>query len=122
MANRRVGGTITFSISGTAFSAKGNFTYNIGVDKKEAVVGADGVHGFKQMPQVAFIEGQITDNDELDLQALRETRDATCTLALANGKIIVIEECFEASDGDGSTEEGELQIRMEGVRGREVTA
>ncbi len=122
MANRRVGGIITFNINGTAFLAKGSFTYNIGVPKKEAVIGADGIHGFKEMPIVPFIEGQITDTDELDLQALRETRDATCTLQLANGKVIVVEECHEASDGDGTSEEGELQIRMEGIRGREVSA
>lgn len=122
MANRRVGGIISFKISGESFNAKGNFTYNIGVPKKEAVVGSDGVHGFKEMPQVPYIEGSLTDTDELDLQALRETRDATCTLALANGKIIVIEEAHEASDGEASTEEGELQIRMEGMRGREVSA
>jgi len=122
MANRRVGGLISFQISGEAFQAKGSFSYNIGVPKKEAVIGSDGVHGFKEMPQVAYIEGAITDTDELDLQALRETRDATCTLQLANGKVIVVEECHEASDGEGTTEEGELQIRMEGVRGREISA
>lgn len=122
MANRRVGGIISFRIGGEVFNAKGNFTYNLGISKKTAVVGSDGVHGFTEQPQVAYIEGTLTDTDELDLQALRETRDSTCTLALANGKVIVIEEAFEASDGEGSSEEGELQIRMEGVRGREVSA
>lgn len=121
MANSRIGGLIQFKVDGEQFLAKGNFTYNLGVPKKEQVVGADSVHGFKEMPQVPFIEGAITDTDELDTEALRNLRDVTVTLELANGKVVVIEEACEASDGNGTTEEGELTIRFEGKRGREVS-
>jgi len=55
MANRRVGGIIFLKVDGEGFQSKGNFTYNIGVPKKEAVVGADGVHGFKETPQSLFL-------------------------------------------------------------------
>lgn len=122
MANRRIGGTIFFKVEGESFSAKGSFTYNIGVSKKEMVVGSDSVHGFKELPQVAFIEGAITDNDELDLQTLQEFRDVTVTLELANGKVIVIEEAVYAADGSVTTEEGEIEVIFQGVRGREVAA
>ena len=44
MANRRVGGILEVKIDGTLFSAKGEFTYNLGTPKREAVVGADSVH------------------------------------------------------------------------------
>ncbi|PJA20537.1 MAG: phage tail protein, partial [Deltaproteobacteria bacterium CG_4_10_14_0_2_um_filter_43_8] len=40
MARRR-GGLIALVIGGTKFRAKGNFTYNLGHPKKEAVVGSD---------------------------------------------------------------------------------
>lgn len=121
MANRRVGGIIFFKIDGQQFSAKGNFTYNIGIPKREAVIGSDGVHGFKELPQPSKIEGQITDNDELDLEALLRARDVTCTLELANGKVIVLQEAFYSADGDASSEEGEIQIMMTGVRGKEIS-
>ena len=62
MANNRVGGIIELKVNSSLLSAKGNFTYNIGRNKKEAVLGADNVHGYKEMPQVPFIEGEITDN------------------------------------------------------------
>jgi hypothetical protein len=120
MAKRRVGGIIEFKVDGEIYQAKGNFTYNIGIAKKEMIVGSDGVHGFKETPQVPFIEGAITDSDELDLATFRSLRDVTVTLNLANGKVIVIEEAVEASDGNGTTEEGELEFRFEGIRGREV--
>ena len=120
MANSRIGGLIQFKVDGELFQAKGSFTYNIGVSKKEMVVGSDAVHGFKELPTVPFIEGSLTDTDELDYQALQELRDVTVTLELANGKVIVVEEAVYAADGDGTTEEGELQVRFEGKRGREV--
>lgn len=122
MANRRVGGTISLKINGELFNAKGEFTYNIGVPKKEAVVGSDQVHGFKETPQVAMIEGAITDTDEFDLEALQSLRDATATLQLANGKIIVVREAFYASDGNVGSDEGEIEFRIEGISGEEVSA
>jgi len=120
MANRRVGGIIFFKVNGVMFNAKGSFTYNIGSPKREAVVGADAVHGFKEMPQVAYIEGAVTDSDELDLEALLSLRDATATLELANGKAIVLREAFFAGDGNVTTEEGEIEVRFEGLAGGEV--
>lgn len=120
MANRRIGGIIYLTLNGEQLQAKGEFTYNIGIPKKEMVLGADGVHGFKEMPQVPFIEGAITDNNLLDLAVLQSTRDATITLQLANGKTIAIEEAVYASEGSAKTEEGEIEVRFEGVRGREL--
>ncbi len=123
MANSRVGGLIQFKIDGELFLAKGNFTYNIGVPKKEMIVGADSVHGFKETPQVAFIEGAITDTDEVDLEnQILRVRDATITLELANGKLITIEEAVYAGDGNVTSEEGEIAVRFEGKRGRENSA
>lgn len=122
MANRRVGGILEVKIDGELFFAKGEFTYNLGTPKREAVVGADSVHGFKEMPQVAYAEGAFTDTDQVDLKKLTEVRDATVTLRLANGKTIVIREAFYAADGNVGTEEGEIEVRFEGVSGEEVAA
>ena len=120
MANRRVGGIIFFKVDSALYQAKGEFTYNIGVNKREAIVGADGIHGFKEEPQVPMIEGAITDSDELNLETLLNIRDATATLELANGKVIVIREAFFAGDGNVTSSEGEIEIRFEGIRGEEI--
>ena len=121
MANRRIGGTIFFQVNGELYNAKGSFTINPGISKKEMVVGADGVHGFKELPQASRIEGAITDTDELDVEALFATRDATATVRLANGKTFVCEECIFSGDGESTTEEGEISIEFQGVRGRYVS-
>ena len=65
--NRRVGGILFFKVDGEGFQAKGEFTYNVNPTKRESVVGQDRVHGFKEEPKPFFIEGSITDSDELDL-------------------------------------------------------
>lgn len=116
----RVGGILSLKVNGELYRAKGNFTYNVGKPKKEAVLGEDGVHGYKEMPQVPFIEGEITDSAEISLESLIATTDATATLELANGKVIVVREAFYAGEGTGNSQEGNIDFRMEGVSGEEI--
>src|SRR5689334_18708962 len=120
MAERRVGGIIQVQVQGSIYDAKGSFSYNIGREKREAVVGADTVHGYKAMPQVAFIEGVITDRQTLNLEQLVTAKDVTVTLQLANSKVIVLRDAWFAGEGTASTEEGEIQVRFEGIGGEEV--
>lgn len=116
----RVGGIIEIKIDGTLYKAKGEFTYNLGVAMKEAVVGADAVHGYKETPKAPFIEGAITDQVDLDVKALQKTSSATCTLSLANGKVVVLKDAWYASEGDISSEEGEIAFKMEGMSAEEI--
>lgn len=116
----RVAGKIELSVNGVIVSAKGNFTWNLGADKNEAIVGADRVHGFKSMPQAAFIEGEITDRGDLDYESFLAFEDETVTLQLGSSKTIVLREAWFAADGDGATEEGNLQFRLEGLSAEEI--
>ena len=121
MANR-ISGIIYLRIDGVRRNAKGNFTWNLGQPKREMIVGADGVHGFKEMPQVPFIEGEITDTSDLSVTDLVNLTDVTVTLELANGKIIVLRNAVYTADGNVQTEEGNVQIRFEGVSAEELSA
>lgn len=120
MANQRVAGLIQFQIDGEVKDAKGNFTYNLGRPMREAVLGSDGAHGYKETPQVAFIEGAITDKGNLDHSALVSITSATITLALGNGKTIMLSDAWFSGEGSGSSEEAEVAVRFEGIRGEEV--
>ena len=79
----------------------------------EAIIGADGVHGYKETPQVSYIEGAVTDREDLDLEALVGADECTVTLELNNGKIITLSRAWFAGDGTASTEEAEIPIRFE---------
>lgn len=116
----RKGGIIEVKVDGKLYSAKGSFTYNHGAPKRDAIVGADVVHGYKEMPQVSFVEGEITDSQDLDVPALKAIKNATVTLSLANGKVFVLKNAWYASEGDVETEEGNIGFRFEGMNGDEV--
>jgi hypothetical protein len=116
----RIGGMISLKIDGESYDAKGNFTYSLGVSQKTMVVGADRIHGYKEVPTVPYIEGEITDNREISMEALRKITDATITLELGNGKLISLRNAIEASDGVGNTEEGNQSVRFEGLSAEEI--
>lgn len=116
----RRGGIISVQVDGQVYDAKGAFTYNLGRPKREAIVGADRVHGYKETPQVPTIEGTITDSSDLDLDKLLTLKDATVTLALANGKVIVLRGAYYAGDGEVSTDEGEIGVSFQGTGAEEV--
>jgi len=111
-----VGGLIEVYLNGQRLRAKGNFTYNLGRPMREAVVGADAVHGYKEVPQVAFLEGATTDRGDLDLEQLVGARDLTVTLVLPNGKTIGFFQAWFAGPGNATTEEGEVAVRFEAER------
>lgn len=117
----RIGGVLFVKINGVQFRAKStSWTYNITKLKKEGVVGVDGTHGYKELPVLNFIEGVITDDPNLDIQALQSISDSTVTLELANQKVIVLRNAWFAGDVDQTTEEGEVPFRLEGLSGEEV--
>jgi hypothetical protein len=118
--NKRVGGIISLKIDGDMYFAKGDFTYNLGLPKREGVVGSDRVHGYKEVPQIPFIEGEITDRQEMSLETLMGIKDSTITLELANSKVIVLREAWNAAEGTGNTGEGNIGVRFEGMSAEEV--
>jgi hypothetical protein len=121
MAVNRVGGAIELKIGGVMRDAKGSFTYNKGAVKREAILGPTGVVGYKEMAQVPFLEGAITDKGNLDLDDIVGVTDETITLTLGNGKVFVLRNAWYAGDGNVTTEEGEIEVRFEGKGADEVS-
>lgn len=119
--NRR-SGTIHLKINGRLYSCKGgSFKYNLGMPKNEALLDASGQSiGYKATAQVPFIEGEIFDSSELDLKELFLLDDGTATLDLANGKTIILRNCWFAGTGETQTEEGNIQLRLEGRSAEEL--
>ncbi len=118
---QRIGGIIQVQVDGTVLRAKGDFSYNIGGVKREAVVGTDGeVHGYKETTLVPFIEGAITDDGTVDIKALKGLTDGTITLKLANGKLVSQANSWYAADGTATTAEGEVEVRWEGKSSEEI--
>lgn len=109
-----VGGTITLRVGGVRRKAKGEFTYNLGLPKRTPVVGADGVHGYKEEPQAPKISGKITDEGGLSLAEILTLRNTPVSLELANGKVIEGRACYYTGEGDVTTGEGEIAFEISG--------
>ena len=119
MSNKRAG-ILYLKVDGEIRDAKGNFNYNLGRPKREAIVGADTVHGYKETPQVAFVEGEITDKGDLNVSQILNIEDSTITLELRNGKTIVFKEAWFAGDGNIGTEEANIAVRFEAKGAEEI--
>lgn len=120
MADQRRAGLIQLQVQGEIQDCGGQFTYNLGRPKRETLIGPDAVHGFKEVPQVAFIEGEIIDRGTLDVTGLVTGKDLTITLTLANGKVIVLRDGWYASEGTASTDDAKIPVRWEGVNAEEI--
>lgn len=118
--SNRIAGTINVQVNGYVHAAVGAFNYNLGLPKAEMLVGHDGTHGYKELPQVAFIEGEIRDSSDLDVTALLSSADATITLQLANGKTILLRSAKQCSESTIGTEEANIPVRFEGMSAEEV--
>lgn len=123
MAERRAGITF-FKIDGAQFPMKGEATYGLGKPERTSIVGQDGVHGFAENPMAPFIELTITDGASVNLDNLSNVTDSTIVLELANGKLVVLRNAFNTNpDGlGGSTSEGEINVRFEGLAAEEIAA
>lgn len=119
--SQRRAGLIQVKVNGEIQDAKGEWTYGLGIPKREPIIGADGVHGFKETPTVPFIEGAITDRGSLDVAALARLTNGTVTLALSNGKVVTLRSAYYAGDGTVSTTESEIKVRWEGASAQEIS-
>ncbi len=120
MGQRR-GGIIFLKIDGVQQDVKGQFEYSIQSSQKEAVVGHDGVHGYKELPVAPMISGVITDRKDLSLKQLAAISDSTITLQLGNDKVVVIRNAWFSGELKGQTEEGEIPVKFEGLSGEEFS-
>lgn len=118
--NRRAG-IIYLKIDGALQEAKGSFSYNLGHPKRDGIVGADGIHGYKETPQIPFIEGAITDSSQINLEKLVLLDEVTVHLELNNGKTVVLSNAWFAGEGTPTTEEAEIPVRFESRKpGQEI--
>jgi len=122
MANQRRAGLIQVKVDGEVQDAVGDFTYNTGGVKRETLVGSDGIHGYKETAQPAWIQGVIRDRGNLKIADITKITEATITLELGNGKVFALRDAWWAGDGDVSSDEATIAVRFEGKSGKEVGA
>lgn len=114
MTNKRIGGIVILTADGQVLNAKGSWTWNLGQPMRESVIGADRIHGRKEIPQVGKLEGVISYTADLSPKVLLNLVDATITMVLGNGHTFILSEAYFAGEGDGTTEDGEISAIFNG--------
>lgn len=124
MANeQRIGGTFTLTIDGEPFQVKGSASINLGQPKREAIVGHDGVHGYKETPQAPSISCDISCMPGVSIKdKLLNMTSSTVSITAANGSTYFVEKAFFTGDGVIETEDGKIQFECSGMSADEVTA
>lgn len=111
---KRVAGIIEVKANGTVWFAAGSFSYNLGQPIRTEMVGHDKLHGYQELPQAGFIEGEIRAVQGIKLKDVANTINATVTLTDATSRQILVSDAFYSNEGTGSTEEGTFPVKMVG--------
>ena len=114
----RIGGIFYLKVNGKIIiTTEGEFTYNIGKPKRQAEKsGALKVAGFSAEAQVPYIDGEIYDTADLDVEELLDRENATVTIELYNGKTVILTGAAFCGEGEFNTK-GRLKVRFEGMEG-----
>lgn len=121
MAGLRRAGLLAFSIDGERYDVVGNINYSLGEPVREELIGADGVHGYKEVPGTPLMELEIRDSGDLDVASVARINDATVTAELVNGKAVVLRRAFQASPVTQGSEEGTVEVRFVGLSAEEIS-
>lgn len=120
MPTNRIAGVIALHLGNIKLPAKGGWTVMVDDVEREGIAGQSGVHGYKEMPVVPYMEGTISHLSSISVEELKELHDFTATLETANGRAFVLENAWVANQLEVGTEEGEFTVRVEGMKGREI--
>lgn len=114
-------GPVSLTLDGALQQVRGDFKYSPDTITREAIVGADGiVQGYKETYTAPYIEGNITDSSNLELQTLKRNTNMTATFKLGSGKIMQLNECWVANVLENDAQEGQIQLRIEGKFAKEI--
>lgn len=114
----KVAGTAYINIDGVQYPLRGNLTVSLGTAHRESVVGQDGYHGIKEIPEAGSIECELTDQPTLDLNVLENLTGVTVTVELINGKVGTLYNATQVNHISLNTEDGKYTVKFEGNSGR----
>lgn len=111
----RLGGIMVFKIGGRKQPAEGDFTYGMGANKREPLMGSSGdVQGFSEAGEASYIEGSIRPGSNVSLKEISNITDETVELVLPNGKTLALLDAFYAGESKGETGEGNYDVKFYG--------
>jgi hypothetical protein len=110
----RLAGLAFLSVDGQSYALAGEFQYDVSNVNRESVAGADGVHGYKEMPKVGKISAQLRDTGGLSNTQLNNMTNVTVICELANGKVVVGRNMWTVDPQSVNTADATVTVNWEG--------
>jgi hypothetical protein len=118
----RIAGAVEFAYNGNVVKVIGNMQTNLGRPIREVLVGPDSVHGYKEMPQAPFIEGEARVVSGFKVKDFVDATNVTATLQLANGSLYQITDGWFEGEGTFGSEDANLPFKFCGLNAEELVA
>lgn len=92
------------------------------VFERQEVLGDTGLHGFKEVPQIAMLEVTVTDRDDVSLSSLLGITDGTVIFrAAGGGKVYTMNNAFCTGIANVTAGDGETPLVFKGANWTEST-
>ena len=117
---QRIAGIAFLKVDGNLYPLRGNFTVSPSALERAGIAGQDYVHGYSELPRVPYIEGDVSLDPALSMDAVEAATNVTVTAELANDKVYVLREAWCRSALELNTREGQVRVRFEGISCDEI--
>jgi len=121
MSSNLIAGTAQFTVDGTTYQLVGNMKYSPSSVKREAMMGLDGFHGWKETPIPGRMSMTVRDAGDLTVANFNVMRNVTVVFTLANGKIVTGRNMGAVDDQEVETEDAKFDVNMQGPQVSEQT-
>lgn len=118
---KRVGGTIELKVDGELIETAGDFTYRLAEEQRTYGMNSDGSGYFTGAPTAGYIEGTVRNFPYRDVAALMRGECVEVTLK-QGGKIVMARDAVFTGEGTVNATNGEIAVRWDSDRVREIAA
>lgn len=121
MSSNLIAGTAQVTVDGTTRQLEGGAKYSPSTVKREALMGMDGFHGWKETPVPGSITLSLRDAGDMSVADFNAIRNATVVLSLANGKIVTGRNMGTTDAQEVDAEDAKFEVKFEGPQVSEQT-
>lgn len=114
---KRIAGTMYVKVDGEQLEISGGFECPAMQVKREAVMSATGMAGFKETVNRQYVKMTSLFTPNFPLATLQSNTEMTVTVELANGKVYTLSGAYVEGDSVIKGDDGTIDLEFTGVKG-----
>lgn len=114
---KRKAGTCFIKVDAEQLEVSGGVEAPINDVKREPILGATGVVGFKETPIAPYVKVTAIVGDDFPIEKLKTSTAMTVTAEFANGKVYTLSGAWLASESALKNDDGTTELEFNGDRG-----